>query len=222
MTVHLRPGISYGIVGGRPIFLDVSSDRYFALSDRLQDVFGRVVAAGSAVLAEELAGPLIEAGILLRSSSEPVSLTPCTAVAPSRTLAPTGVGNPKRSAARFLLRQGAAMLSLRVFALSRILARLPPAPRPINSASLSDLERDRVAAILSAVRTAGYIVSASQRCLAHSIALTAELRRHDIPANLVIGVSLGPFAAHSWAQIGDIVLNDSVEHVQSFTPVLVA
>ena len=40
-------------------------------------------------------------------------------------------------------------------------------------------------------------------------------------AQLVIGVRTSPFGAHSWAQHEDEVLNDSVEEVLRFTPILI-
>jgi hypothetical protein len=53
-----------------------------------------------------------------------------------------------------------------------------------------------------------------------SLVLAVFLTRHMIPCTFVIGVSVKPFLAHSWVQIGELVLNDTAEHVQTFTPIL--
>jgi hypothetical protein len=34
-------------------------------------------------------------------------------------------------------------------------------------------------------------------------------------------VQTRPFAAHCWVQHGDIVCNDTVEHVSGYTPIMV-
>ena len=41
-------------------------------------------------------------------------------------------------------------------------------------------------------------------------------------ADWVFAVKGAPFAAHCWIQLGDIVLNDSVENVRAYTPIMVA
>jgi Transglutaminase-like superfamily len=66
-----------------------------------------------------------------------------------------------------------------------------------------------------------WFYTADQRCLFDSLVLAVFLTRQMIPCTLVIGVSTKPFLAHAWVQIGALVLNDTVEHVQTFTPILV-
>jgi hypothetical protein len=63
--------------------------------------------------------------------------------------------------------------------------------------------------------------TAADRCLPRSIALALRLARDGLAAQLVIGVRTNPFGAHSWAQHEDEVLNDSVEEVLRFTPILI-
>ncbi len=62
--------------------------------------------------------------------------------------------------------------------------------------------------------------TAQRRCLFDSLVLSVFLRKRGIPCTFAIGVSLKPFAAHSWVQIGATVLNDTAEHAQLFTPIL--
>lgn len=63
--------------------------------------------------------------------------------------------------------------------------------------------------------------TAANRCLPRSIALAIRFASCGTRANVVIAVKLAPFSAHCWAQVGDVVLNDSVEEVQRYTPLLV-
>ncbi|HVZ34530.1 MAG TPA: lasso peptide biosynthesis B2 protein, partial [Polyangiaceae bacterium] len=57
-------------------------------------------------------------------------------------------------------------------------------------------------------------------CLFDSLVLAEFLRRRGVRATLVIGISTVPFAAHACVQFGDLVLNDTVEKVQGYTPIL--
>jgi len=36
---------------------------------------------------------------------------------------------------------------------------------------------------------------------------------------LAIAVRTGPFGAHAWVQVGDAIVNDSVDNVRDFTPI---
>jgi len=80
----------------------------------------------------------------------------------------------------------------------------------INSNLLSSFFRWRI-----------WFYTAYRRCLFDSLVLSVFLTKRMISCTFVIGVSTKPFAAHAWVQIGECVLNDSVEHVQTYTPILV-
>ena len=45
-------------------------------------------------------------------------------------------------------------------------------------------------------------------CLQRSAAMTCLLRRHGVPAQLVIGAQQIPFKAHAWVQVDGAVVND--------------
>jgi hypothetical protein len=75
--------------------------------------------------------------------------------------------------------------------------------------------------IVRAFEHARILRTAANRCLPRSIALSIRLASCGTRANVVIAVKLAPFAAHCWSQAGDVVLNDSVEEVQRYTPLLV-
>jgi hypothetical protein len=65
-----------------------------------------------------------------------------------------------------------------------------------------------------------WFYTAHRHCLFDSLVLAVFLTRKTVPCTFVIGVSTKPFLAHSWVQIGTLVLNDTAEHVQTFTPIL--
>lgn len=65
------------------------------------------------------------------------------------------------------------------------------------------------------------VFSARDRCLHDSLSLIRYLAGQAFFPQWVIGVRTRPFAAHSWVQSGNLVLNDLHEHVRSFRPILV-
>jgi hypothetical protein len=65
-----------------------------------------------------------------------------------------------------------------------------------------------------------WFYSADKRCLFDSLVLAVFLTKQKVPCTFVIGVSTKPFLAHSWVQIGEMVLNDTAEHVETFSPIL--
>lgn len=67
-----------------------------------------------------------------------------------------------------------------------------------------------------------FVYTSSNRCLFDSLVLVEYLACYDIYPLWVFGVTARPFAAHSWVQHGNLVLNDTPEHVGQFTPIMVA
>jgi hypothetical protein len=65
-----------------------------------------------------------------------------------------------------------------------------------------------------------WFYTAYRHCLFDSLVLSVYLTRRRVPCALVIGVSTRPFAAHAWVQIGECAVNDTVEHVLAFAPIL--
>jgi hypothetical protein len=66
-----------------------------------------------------------------------------------------------------------------------------------------------------------FLFSHRDRCLHDSLALLEFLARYDIFPDWAFGVRARPFVAHCWVQHGDIVFNDTVEHVAGYTPIMV-
>ena len=75
-------------------------------------------------------------------------------------------------------------------------------------------------ALVSRFQRARSFVPIKPICLQDSLALREWLARRGAGAALVLGVRLDPFAAHSWIQLGDMVLNDSADRVSAYTPIL--
>lgn len=62
--------------------------------------------------------------------------------------------------------------------------------------------------------------SAYGACLKDSLVLADFLLTSGEISTFVIGVRSKPFAAHAWVQSSDVVLNDTIENVRRYTPIL--
>ena len=62
--------------------------------------------------------------------------------------------------------------------------------------------------------------SRSYVCLFDSVCLLNFLARYGFFPSLVFGVIAEPFQAHCWLQEGDLVLNDTVERVTAYAPIM--
>lgn len=96
------------------------------------------------------------------------------------------------------------------------LSTIVAARSPANPA-----ESKRTVRNIRAFQLARLLRSAADRCLPRSIALALCLARHQCRVHVVLGVKLAPFAAHCWVQSRDEVLNDEMEEVRRYTPILV-
>lgn len=74
-----------------------------------------------------------------------------------------------------------------------------------NAAHAGDCE----ATVCAAVLLATCLYWKPVRCLQRSVVATRMLRRHGVPARLVIGYRQAPFFSHAWVEVGSRVVNDS-------------
>jgi len=65
-----------------------------------------------------------------------------------------------------------------------------------------------------------YAFAARDQCLFHALALLHFLRSRGLTATWIIGVRTLPWAAHSWLQAGDDLLDATPEQVREYVPIL--
>jgi hypothetical protein len=170
---------------------------------------------------ESLISSLVDRGILTTSPVPKRWSTPPTPVAAMTTgSAIECSGTPAKHLMQFMMSLWTVSLRHRddqVASLVGLLSRRQRLIRRVQrSASLDDAKK-----ILAAfLRLRIWFYTADRRCLFDSLVLALFLSRKKIPCTFVIGVSTKPFLAHAWVQIGEFVLNDTAEHVQTFTPIL--
>lgn len=220
MNYALAPGVSFCLVSGRLLFLDINRDRYFCLSPPAEEAFGRWVDGGTLNDAEHarLAG-LTEHGPLRRSDAAcPPAAPPVLPVTGSvldQLLPPAQPGAVAAAGVRLI--DTAARLKLQglgplLRAVMRRKARIAAGPQP------ADRLLAQTAAAFAALSA---IAAAHDRCLVRSVAVARRLIAVGLRPELVIGVRLQPFKAHCWVQHGGRVANDRVEVVRPFTPILI-
>lgn len=222
---RLRSDLSYCLIDGHAIFLDVDGDRYFRLPTSLETAFLAWVSRGECT-ASTLRG-LVDCGVLDDSLDPSFSPPRRTAEPPMRSALEMGQATRFFSAS-VLFEVGTLVASthrqLRTRLLKDILDNLPA--RPAHDVVLNDTDYGvaadsrLVAAAQTFVWTRAF-VPIETVCLLDSIALVRFLARRDLHASIVMGVTCDPFEAHCWVQAGDLLLNETVGDACMYTPIKV-
>jgi len=92
--------------------------------------------------------------------------------------------------------------------------------RPGTRMELGALQHDLLLASRQFI-DARRFVPIEPSCLLDSLSLLRFLARRGLPADIVLGVTAKPFAAHCWAQAGDLVLNETLSGAQAYAPIKV-
>jgi Transglutaminase-like superfamily len=150
--------------------------------------------------------------------------TPVTATVPVKELLSESQVSAGRRLGRgwvFFASSAIAKITLRTRSFERVIRRV--ARRKARAGSKAEpLDMERAAALVKGfARYRVFLFSSKNECLYDSLALLDYLARYGIYADWVFGVQTRPFAAHCWVQHGDIVFNDTVEHVSGYTPIMV-
>lgn len=192
------------------IFLDLGGDRYCALSRaisaRLADQFRH-----GAPWSEDVVAALGAARVMSDGEGRAVALPEI-----SRPISDVVTGRPDGIAflrAAYCRRRAAALL--RQTHISEVVAKRRRA-RGRRARPASDVIR--MASLFAATRP---LTAARNACLRETLALLLYLGPGGADVDWVFAVKGAPFAAHCWAQLGERVLNDSVDHARGFTPIMV-
>lgn len=202
------------------VVLDLGTDAYFCLPDAVTRRDGSPLSRLSRLARQTLA----DAGLLDPSDSVSGPASPLPAFPlhpPVRDLRDLPAIRPSPGDT---ITAGLALFDL---------ARLGPDPTTARLLSLATPERGAPLEATSSVRSD--VVRAARvfadllpwlpfegACLRRSALLLAFLRRRGLAARWVFGVRVWPFRAHCWVQIDDLCLNDDVERLRAYTPILVA
>lgn len=217
MRYTLKPGLHFCICSGRAVFLDVPGDRYFCLPGAIDEDF-QLWVAGQGDDDRLSLTKLIELGVLIEAPPMPRIARPQLVEAPQSDLSTETSRNliwilwvsAEHLVAKLRVRRSSFATLIQALENEQRIPKVPPTDSLFPSKLAGAFSRSRL------------LVHGWDDCLAQSIAFRRACRRLRIDAQIVIGVCLDPFAAHCWVQLGDIVLNDNVERVRHFTPILAA
>jgi hypothetical protein len=219
MPYALSPGVSFCETSGRLVFLDLPGDRYFCLAEPAEAAFRRFARGVTGASAEIGLRALTDSGLLVPA---PRMKRPLPTRPPAAATGSLLDAAPRpRADWPIVTRAALATLSTRMSLRWRSLA-----------ATLQSIERrralagivtapDRLQPIAAAFLRLNLLFSPLDQCLPRSIALASLLARNGVAAQLVIGVKLRPFLAHSWVQSGPLLINERLDVVRTFTPILV-
>ncbi len=206
----LRSGLHHRHFEGAVVLFDLSADRYFLLTDHTAKRFDRVL-AGRGTSADK--DQLRSLGLLADDADGSLGLATLPPLA-ARSL----VDEPSAQASMAatigcIWEQRRARRDLQNNSLANIVTDLGRRSDRLAPSSADDC-REIAAAF---VRAARYL-SSDDQCLVRGISMTRMLARRGVAASLVFGVTM-PFAAHSWVQVGDTVLTDTLDVVLHYQPI---
>lgn len=204
MMLSDRPDTAWCVIDGIAVGLDIAADRYFRLNeaqnaqflaDASPEVFDRPRQPASFPLPHDWELPQSRSAAIDDGSFR--------------------LGDVARSL--WMQRRVERRLETRTFA--QVLSEVRDT---VGGRTVEDIvQSTQVYRDIRAFQNARLLRTAADRCLSRSIALALCLARHGCRAHVVLGVKLAPFAAHCWAQNRGEVLNDEVEEVRRYTPILV-
>jgi hypothetical protein len=211
--------------GAYSVWLDIRRDRYFATPHTHNWPKGAIAS-------------LVKSGLLVdrqdhpsAKPATPVSASACSGEIRLPVLRPTPhirLHHVLNITAAWII--GAGTLKFRGLegAIARIRSRSVrpddeeacPLARTISGAGANLDERSLPELISAFALLRPFFFALRGRCLLSSVVLSEFLARYGMRSECVFGVKARPFAAHCWLECGNRVLNDSVERVRAFTPIL--
>lgn len=215
----MRHDLSYCVVDGHAVFLDIAADRYFRLPERLEQAFvAYVTAPGSSATA---AAMLAQHDILVAGDDSGAS--PAPVPAPSRSaheMPGDDAGSVISAIPEVMATTWKCHRRLRTRRLKEVIGdtvRYREERCQPPSAAPDPVHEQRVLQAASIFQSARIFAPITTRCLLDSISLVRFLARRRLHSSIVFGVTYDPFSAHCWVQTGDIALNENVGNAMAYT-----
>lgn len=215
MTVELwcAAGVFLAPVGEDVVVLDVNADQDHCLLDGADWM---IVGEGGSVTVpdESAANLLLGAGVAVSERPHPSRRTP----QPARRQLATASTASSRANLRAGFSLAAATVSFRGKSLRQLVQTCPPTSSPAPH-DLHDARTliESVAAIQAALPWIPF----EGECLQRAFQIRRILARRGFHPDWVFGVRTWPFAAHCWLQVGDLVIADTLDRVDRYTPIMV-
>jgi len=220
------------------VVLDLKQDRYWALEASstaplsglvpgwpVRPLDAPIVGSTDPELAQGVAEALLEQGILSDSDDAGKDATPVRVTPGARELLSAdeyrSASIDLRAVKNLLASAISAKVALRLGPFEKVVQRFKARKRKAQGTT-APLDMDRGRRLVEQFfRLRVFLFTSRSECLFDSLAMLNFLAHYQIYADWVFGVQARPFAAHCWVQLGDIVFNDTVEHVVGYTPIMV-
>jgi len=236
MTRYLLAPHSYACeTGGYGVFLDLKHDKYTAVGPEdlrtLRTAVEGWTASPDAITQpatqtpeEDVLETLLKEGLI---TEDPSSGKPATRPAleePTTSLWEFPRPWPhfgRHDLQNFFWAWAATTLRLRTLPIRSVVNRLREGElmRRRQTGSFEINKARMLSTIFFALQPSFY--SAKDACLRNSLTALEFLGKYEVYPRCVFGVKMEPFAAHAWVQEGAVVLTDPIEHVRTFTPIMV-
>jgi transglutaminase superfamily protein len=210
--------------------LDLHADRYYGLDSRQTIALSRAVKGWPRMACDvsidtgsvrETAQYFFDRGLLTQDASRGKSAEPVVLSRVEQALYRWDPRSTPRISARDAVHMAGAVtratISLRLRHLRHTVARIGRRKARKQIGASAEAMQDATSKFL-ALRPLFYTVGG--RCLYDSVVLLEFLAARRLFPEWVIGITMVPFAAHSWVQFENAVLNDEPEFVRGFTPIL--
>lgn len=215
------------VADNNAIFLDLKHDRYIGLDAAQTNVLRKIVSdePGAGADVDALVAHLIEQKLLTRDSRNGRDLRLSDAISPTAGLIGFEYDPPCEVRWHHVMALAVAYFevtaSLRFRSLAATVATAARRRRAGAERYGERVDIDSVRTLVLAFRRLRPLFyRGRQGCLLDSLVLASFLARYRVFPRVVIGVMLGPFGGHCWVQYETLVLNDRLERVSKFTPIM--
>lgn len=221
------------------VLLDIRRNKYFAISCEEAQAASLVangwpVNQGARINehhldrnhAANLGTTLLEAGLLTAEppAGDPINQTSIdlngTLISVGEEIEAQVIVRPSE-VAKFLLAYSSVRYSLRFCSFESIVEDVRARKEQTRQLN-ENYDIDALCALVCLFRRLrSYVFAAEGQCLVHALSLVRFLSMHHIYATWVIGVMVRPWGAHSWAQVGSMLLDTDPSKVCEYRPILV-
>jgi hypothetical protein len=213
------------VADNNAIFLDLKGDRYIGLDAAQTDILRKIISDESDADVGALVAHLIEQKLLTHDSRSGRALHLTRAAAPTAGLIGFEYDPPCEVRWHHVIALAAAYVqvtaSLRFRSLAATVVTATKRQQSAASSCREPFDVEFVRGLVFAFRRLRPLFyRGRQSCLLDSLVLASFLAKYRVFPQVVIGVMLGPFSGHCWTQYDTLVLNDRLERVTKFTPIL--
>lgn len=228
-TYYVSPHIRHCDVDEGGVVLNLRTEKYIALPPPARDALDSVSRGASFDAREnpattEIIQALLAAGFITATKEEG-PLPRLSQPRPSESLFETlhGAACPRfrwTDVAAFLAAYTSAACKLKLLRFDHVLQSMHARKSTIVP-SVRNRDREYIRQLVNAFRWQRlWTYTGTDQCLLDSLVLIDFLCRFNVAAILVLGVQSKPFGAHAWVQWQDKILNDTLEKVSRYTPIL--